>query len=89
MKPQEKQGCLIGIGLLVVWVVFFYFGIEMDAPFLKMISFGLPGFLISFVFGKYFGTKEFKWKTRRDLPLVLLGFILLVFFTWMAYGRLW
>ena len=89
MKPQEKQGCLIGIGLLVVWVVLFYLSIELDSPFLKMISFGLLGFVISFVFGKYFGTKEFQWKARRDLPLILLGFILLVFFTWIAYGRLW
>ncbi|WP_417128961.1 hypothetical protein [Phocaeicola sp.] len=89
MKPQEKQGCLIGIGLLVSWFVLFFLSIEFDSPFLKGISFGLPGFAVSFVFGKYFGVKEFQWKTQRDLPLILLGLVLLVFFTWIAYGKLW
>jgi hypothetical protein len=89
MKPQEKQGCLIGIGLLILWFVLFFLSIEFDAPILKGLSFGIPGFAISFIYGKYFGVKEFQWKAKRDLPLILLGIILLVFFTWMAYSRLW
>lgn len=88
MKPQEKQGCLIGIGLLVIWLVLLFLSIEFDAPILKGIS-GIPGVAILFVFGKYFCVKEFKWKAKRDLLLILLGLILLVFFTWMAYSRLW
>jgi len=89
MKPQEKQGCLIGLGFLVLWFVLLYLSIEFDSPFLKTMSFGLPIFASFFVFGKYFGLKDFQWKAQRDLPLILLGFILLVFFTWIAYGRLW
>lgn len=88
MKPQEKQGCLIGIGLLVIWLVLLFLSIEFDAPILKGIS-GIPGVAILFVFGKYFCVKELKWKAKRDLLLILLGLILLVFFTWMAYSRLW
>lgn len=75
--------------LSFLWFVLLYLSIEFDSPFLKTISFGLPNFVSFFVFGKYFGIKDFQWKAQRDLPFILLGFILLVFFTRTAYGRLW
>jgi hypothetical protein len=62
MKPQEKQGCLIGLGFLVLWFVLLYLSIEFDSPFLKTKSFGLSIFASFFVFGKYFGLKDFQWK---------------------------
>ncbi|WP_308768626.1 hypothetical protein [uncultured Bacteroides sp.] len=67
MKPQEKQGCLIGIGLLILWFVLFFLSIEFDSPILKGLSFGIPGFVISFIYGKYFGVKEFQWKNQKRL----------------------
>ena len=89
MKPQEKKGCLIGIGLLVLYCILTYLSIKFDSPILKTISFGIPGFVSSYVLGKYFGIKDFQWKTQRDLPLILLGLIIFIFLTWIAYGRLW
>ena len=89
MKPQEKKGCLIGIGLLVLYCILTYLSIKFDSPILKTISFGIPGFASSYVFGNTTSYKDFQWKAQRDLPLILLGFIVFIFFTWIAYGRLW
>lgn len=65
MKPQEKKGCLIGIGLLVLYCILTYLSMKFDSPILKTISFGIPGFVSSYVLGKYFGIKDFQWKPKE------------------------
>ena len=65
MKPQEKQGCLIGIGLLVSWFALFFLSIEFDSPFLKGISFGLPGLPYPLFLENTLVSKNFNGKPKE------------------------
>ena len=65
MKPQEKKGCLIGIGLLVLYCILTYLSIKFDSPILKTISSGYQDSPLHMFLGNTLVLKIFNGKPKE------------------------
>lgn len=90
---RERQGCLIGIGMLTVYAVVLFVGYKLDYPLLKFAAYLFPGLTGTYVGNRYFSTEEQREKnrfSRRTWILLVIGYLVMAaVLAWWLEGRLW
>lgn len=90
---SEYQGCLIGIGMMVIYGAVLFVAYKLYMPFLKCACYLLPGLTGAYIGSRYFSTAKQKDKnsfSRRTWVLLIIGsLVLAALLSWWLEGKLW
>lgn len=90
---KEREGCLIGLGMMGIYAVLLIMAYWLDIPFLMYICYLFPGLTGAYVGSIYFSPAEKRKKSRfsrRTWAGLIIAYLALAsLLAWWLEGRLW
>ncbi|MBP3519080.1 MAG: hypothetical protein J6K31_11925 [Parabacteroides sp.] len=90
---KEREGCLIGLGMMGIYAVLLIVAYWLDIPFLTYICYLFPGLTGAYVGSIYFSPAEKRKKSRFSrrtwTGLIIAYLALAALLAWWLEGRLW